>query len=282
MGLKHPSLAYLFRFVLARRLLDGLPGGRFLEVGVGRGRFFLELARRGFQGECLDLNPALIQMHQQQKPPTVEGIHFLNSNFEMIRECFDLIVAFEVLEHYLDDLGCLKEWRLRLMPQGRLIFSVPAHMRQWTINDDLAGHARRYEKEVLLEKIKAANLKVESIWCYGYPILNWTYRFSSLCKKTGWSQTSFEGDQSAALNEGRTCMLSMERTAQSGNFAFGNWLEILFQESIWRPFLAWQERSLLLDQGVGYLVRCRAQEEGTGIGGTPLMAGEPVPPSREN
>jgi 2-polyprenyl-3-methyl-5-hydroxy-6-metoxy-1,4-benzoquinol methylase len=267
MELKHPSLAYLFRFVLARRLLNGLSGGHFLEVGVGRGRFYLELASRGFRGTCLDLNPSVIQLHRQQSP-TVEGIHFLNSNFETIQESFDLIIAFEVLEHYLDDLGCLKKWQLRLKPGGRLIFSVPAHMRQWTVNDDLAGHVRRYEKAGLLETIKAANLKVESLWCYGYPILNLTYRYSLLFKKSGRRQANFDGNHSTALTEGSTCMLSMERTAQSGNFVFGNWLERFFLESIWRPFLVWQRRSLLQDRGVGYLVRCRALDEGTGIGGT--------------
>jgi 2-polyprenyl-3-methyl-5-hydroxy-6-metoxy-1,4-benzoquinol methylase len=278
MGLKHPSLAYLFRFVLARRMIDDLPGGRFLEVGVGRGRFYLELARQGFWGKCLDLNPGLIQMHQQQPSPAIEGIQFLNINFEQIPDRFDLIVAFEVLEHYLDDLSCLKEWRLRLEPEGRLIFSVPAHMRQWTINDDLAGHVRRYEKEVLLEKIKAAELEVETLWCYGYPILNWTYRFSSSLKKAGPARRCIDRECSKEQTRDGLHMFSAEKTAASGNFAFGSRLESLFQEFLWRPFLTWQQRSLAQDWGVGYLVRCRAAGPGKGIGGTPFSAGEPDPP----
>ena len=86
-------------------------------------------------------------------------IEFRAQNFFELNERFDLIVAFEVLEHYEQDLDCLRKWLELLQPGGTLIFSVPAHMRQWTKNDTRAGHARRYEKKELLEKLEACGFR---------------------------------------------------------------------------------------------------------------------------
>ena len=44
-------------------------------------------------------------------------------------ETFDLVCAFEVLEHIEDDDAALTEWRARVRPGGRLLLSVPASER---------------------------------------------------------------------------------------------------------------------------------------------------------
>ncbi|MGH2362888.1 MAG: class I SAM-dependent methyltransferase, partial [bacterium] len=157
----NPTLAYLYRRFLANRFLQEVPPGRFLEIGVGRGRFFEDLLGRGFRGLCLDLNRELIAQHAKLGGLKSGDIEFKAQNFFAIEERFDLIVAFEVLEHYEQDLDCLRKWLELLQPGGTLIFSVPAHMRQWTKNDTRAGHARRYEKKELLEKLETCGLQTE-------------------------------------------------------------------------------------------------------------------------
>src|SRR5476649_997543 len=66
---------------------------------------------------------------------------------------FDLVAAFDVVEHVQNDRRVFAELTRVLKPGGRLIFSVPLHPAHWTVFDDFVGHARRYEPAALQELI---------------------------------------------------------------------------------------------------------------------------------
>ena len=123
----NPTLAYLYRRWLMRRLLQPLVSGRFLEIGVGSGNIYEDLVGRGCRGLCLDLNPRLIREHRQRSGHPAGVVEFRTQDFFQVEGPFDLLLAFEVLEHYLDDRQCLNHWRDLLSPNGILLFSVPAH-----------------------------------------------------------------------------------------------------------------------------------------------------------
>jgi SAM-dependent methyltransferase len=57
---------------------------------------------------------------------------------------FDIVCAFDVLEHLEDDMGALRQWFDLLKPGGHLFLSVPAYNYLWDAQDDLANHKRRY------------------------------------------------------------------------------------------------------------------------------------------
>jgi SAM-dependent methyltransferase len=85
-------------------------------------------------------------------------------------ERFDLVCAFEVLEHIEDDAGALASWAQRVRPGGWLLLSVPAHQKRFSAADQLVGHFRRYEPEgltALLEKTGFEQVKVRE---YGMPL----------------------------------------------------------------------------------------------------------------
>jgi SAM-dependent methyltransferase len=273
---KNPTLAYMFRKYLARQLVNDVPVGRFLEIGIGSGRFYEVLESLGFDGLCLDLNPRLIEEHQAGQSPSRERIRFLARDFFAVEENFDLIVAFEVLEHFQDDGACLRKWFEFLNPRGTLLFSVPAHLRQWTINDTRAGHARRYEKTELADKLKRAGFQVLIFWCYGFPILNWTYPFSQLLSK-GDSLSVRHVAESGSLNidagtklnsvesalqkpSSEPFMASYSRTADSGARRFQCLSRWVFHEMLWWPFLKLQKPFLNGDLGIGYLVKCQKKK----------------------
>lgn len=226
-----------------------MPPGRFLEIGVGRGRFFEDLINRGFHGLCLDLNPELIAEHQRREAFRPRAVEFKARNFFTLDERFSLIVAFEVLEHYERDLDCLRKWVELLQPGGSLIFSVPAHTRQWTKNDTRAGHARRYEKKELLEKLDTCGLQADHFWCYGFPVLNLTYPISVGLSRSATSERQVEGSGDAR-------MADFQKTASSGNRLFPGFSGWLFRELLWLPWLHSQRLFLDGDLGTGYLVKC--------------------------
>jgi SAM-dependent methyltransferase len=58
---------------------------------------------------------------------------------------FDMVCAFEVLEHIEDDEAVLRELTGRLRPGGWVLLSVPAHQRRMGAWDELVGHFRRYD-----------------------------------------------------------------------------------------------------------------------------------------
>jgi len=224
--------------------------GRFLEIGVGRGRFFEDLANLGFHGLCLDLNAEVIAELQRPESFRSPAVEFRTENFFALEERFNLIVAFEVLEHYEQDRECLRRWLELLQPGGTLIFSVPAHMRQWTANDARAGHARRYEKRELQEKLNDCGFQTEHFWCYGFPFLNLTYPLSVGLSRPG-------SDKQQAGNDGDARMTDFQKTASSGNRLFPGISGWLFREALWFPCLQLQRFFLQDDLGTGYLVKCR-------------------------
>ncbi len=80
---------------------------------------------------------------------------------------FDLVTAFDVVEHVENDRLVFAELTRVLKPGGHLIFSVPLHPAHWTEFDDYVGHARRYEPAALEALIASHGLIVEKSVVFG-------------------------------------------------------------------------------------------------------------------
>ena len=69
---------------------------------------------------------------------------------------FDLVAAFDTIEHIPDDALVLREFQRVLRPGGRLFVSVPAYQFLYSQNDRVAHHQRRYTRKMLGERLHAA------------------------------------------------------------------------------------------------------------------------------
>jgi SAM-dependent methyltransferase len=83
---------------------------------------------------------------------------------------FDLVCAFEVLEHIEDDEAALREWRGLLAPSGMLLLTVPAGRRRFGPADALVGHCRRYEEESLRDLLEKVGFRIVRLECFGFPL----------------------------------------------------------------------------------------------------------------
>ncbi len=75
--------------------------------------------------------------------------------------CFDLVCAFDVIEHVGDDEAAFGELARVCRDGAVLLLSVPLHPESWTAFDDLVGHCRRYEPARLLTRLAAHGFDVE-------------------------------------------------------------------------------------------------------------------------
>jgi len=76
---------------------------------------------------------------------------------------FDVVCAFDVLEHVEEDGVALDEMYQAVRPGGGIIVSVPQHPRLWSAGDDYAHHKRRYTRRELESKIKKAGFRIERV-----------------------------------------------------------------------------------------------------------------------
>jgi SAM-dependent methyltransferase len=80
---------------------------------------------------------------------------------------FELVCAFDIIEHVEDEDAALSELSRVARPGARLLLSTPLHPELWTPFDDMVGHKRRYEPARLVEKLTQHHLKLESSAVYG-------------------------------------------------------------------------------------------------------------------
>lgn len=74
---------------------------------------------------------------------------------------FDVVCAFDLLEHLDDDGEALRMMRQVLKPDGYLLVSVPAYRFLWGKLDDAAHHKRRYTRRDLRNKLTASRFVLE-------------------------------------------------------------------------------------------------------------------------
>src|SRR5271169_1752223 len=139
-------------------------GGNFrslLEVGCGTG-FVLKGIRAAFPSARLVGVEALatgLQEAVKRLDHTIElsQADILRLSYEGE---FDVVGAFDVLEHIDDDRAALSALTRAVLPGGVVLLTVPQHPWLWSAADEIAQHRRRYRRGELEEKASTAGLDV--------------------------------------------------------------------------------------------------------------------------
>jgi SAM-dependent methyltransferase len=80
---------------------------------------------------------------------------------------FDLICAFDIIEHVDDDDRALSELSRVAAPGAAFLLSVPLHPSRWSAFDDFVGHRRRYQPERLFGILAEHGFSVNQSAVYG-------------------------------------------------------------------------------------------------------------------
>jgi glycosyltransferase involved in cell wall biosynthesis/SAM-dependent methyltransferase len=159
--------AWLRYDVITRLLPPGITD--VLEVGCGQGSLGARLTQR-YHYVGVELDQTSCAMAQRRIGAAGDG-EVRNISFsDLGDERFDLVCAFEVLEHIEDDATTLKEWATRLRPGGWLMLSVPAHQRRFAPADEMAGHFRRYDPPAMTALLTSCGFTDVQIREYGFPL----------------------------------------------------------------------------------------------------------------
>jgi SAM-dependent methyltransferase len=188
------------RYDLVQRML---PAGvtDVLEVGCGQGAAGARLAQRY---RYLGVEPDRESWEVARRRIAAVGRgEVRNVTVDALGdERFDLVCAFEVLEHIEDDAAAVKEWASRLRAGGWLLLSVPAYQGRYGPADELVGHFRRYDPDALVTLLGSCGFGEVEVRHYGFPL---GYALEAGRNLIGRRRLTAAGSQSVA-----------ERTAGSG------------------------------------------------------------------
>jgi 2-polyprenyl-3-methyl-5-hydroxy-6-metoxy-1,4-benzoquinol methylase len=182
--------------ILQNYILKNISGGeplRILNVGVATGatsvmlQHFGEVVSIEYEQECIDFIKDKVSFQ------VIQG-SILELSFA--DHTFDLVCAFDVIEHVEDHALAVRELQRVCKPDGSVLVTVPAGMNLWSEHDEINHHFRRYSlnqlRSVFSSSGEIAFSTYFNFWLY-LPILfarkisNW---FRD--KKKGQLQSDFE------------------------------------------------------------------------------------------
>jgi SAM-dependent methyltransferase len=145
-----------------------------LEVGCGTGFVLQDVRRRRPRMRLAGGDPFASGVALARRRLPGVPIYLMDGRRVPFRDEFDLVGAFDVLEHIAEDDRALAEARAALRPGGGLVVTVPQHPWLWSAADESAHHVRRYTRRGLLAALREAGfepLRVTSFVSLPLPLL---------------------------------------------------------------------------------------------------------------
>jgi SAM-dependent methyltransferase len=134
---------------------------QILEIGCGTGHNLAMLGEFGHV-DALELDDEARALSEKRL-----GRKIMRSPLPELSEVpdrhYDLIGAFDVIEHIDDDAAAVAAIATKLKPGGRFMIAVPAHRWMWTAHDVVNHHKRRYSKRALRALVENSPMRLDKI-----------------------------------------------------------------------------------------------------------------------
>lgn len=182
--------------------------GRFIEIGPGAGEITQMLLDRGWSGVSFDLSPETVAGLDERFAVEIAERRFraVHADYQdaVVDEKVDLVISCMVMEHLEDDVesAFMVKSAACLKPDGVMMGLVPASPAHWGIEDDIAGHCRRYTRESLSRLVRVSNWKLLHLTGLTFPLSNLLLPVSNFLVARG--------------EKHKLAYSALERTEQSG------------------------------------------------------------------
>lgn len=137
------------------------PGAQsFLEVGCGTG-FVLQAISRACPSMTLagsDVGDTGLAFARARVPGA--AVYADDARSIHVDHPYDVVGAFDVIEHIDDDRAALRAMHDAIAPGGGLMLTVPQHAWLWGPADEYAHHFRRYARRDLLARVTTAGFEI--------------------------------------------------------------------------------------------------------------------------
>lgn len=192
--------------------------GSYLEIGCGTGYVLAGVARR-FPDAVLSASE-IFTAGLGFAAHRVPSARFMQMDARRIpfREEFDVMGAFDVVEHIKEDEWVLAQAYKALKPGGALLLTVPQHAWLWSPSDDYARHERRYSAAELHEKVRAAGFRLRRSTSFVSLLLPLMLTSRSLSKR---KQAPFDPTDEFHLSSGINAALFRVMKLEIGLIKFG-------------------------------------------------------------
>lgn len=160
------------RFEVVRRLADiEISRSREMaEVGCGHGLLQRQIEDAyGKEVTGFDLNEYALTRNVSRRSKLC--CYNVSLQDAALREKFDVMFLFDVLEHISDEDEFLRALRFHLTPHGKVIVNVPAGQRMYSMYDRAVGHVRRYSMGTLQAPASRSGLKITHWTYWGFPLV---------------------------------------------------------------------------------------------------------------
>jgi SAM-dependent methyltransferase len=191
---------------------------RILDVGCGNGKFLGILSRTlGFENLYgVEYSPVAMESAPAQLKPRILVGDVIELSASLSMNPFDAAVCSEVLEHVDEPPLVVSAIAKTLKPGGLAVFTVPALMRHWSSQDEVAGHQRRFEVDEFKDLLTRAGFNVERQICWGGPLAR---TYNSFVSRAGPDRVMKSGSNPAVAAFARlvSFMLRLEDLNESPN-----------------------------------------------------------------
>ena len=168
----------LLQLMYLRERIRQVPPGRFIEIGPGSGEITRLLLDHGWSGYSYDLEEKTIGSLQERFGKEISENRFLPLNenylFSPAPEKVDLVISCMVMEHLEEGAQStfMSKSADALKLGGKMIALVPASPAHWGIEDDIAGHCRRYTRAGINALVDNNGWKLLHISGLTFPVSN--------------------------------------------------------------------------------------------------------------
>ncbi len=176
---------HVLQFNHIKRRLSQNKSCEFIEVGAGSGLVSRVLLEEGMAGIAFDLNAQACKSNVEFNKNFIKNRQYqvLNEDFFSFEPTHkvDIVLSCMVIEHFPPELldQFFKKAKQLLKPNGKIVTLVPGSQNHWGIEDEVAGHQKRYERKDFEALAQQYNL--EPVHTYGltYPLSNVLLKLSN-------------------------------------------------------------------------------------------------------